>query len=530
MDGSHETPEPFYLSSPSSSHASSKIPKLDSPFTPENELARSPQSVQTVYKHLSRYQFESEVSNFVERHNIIEFNSEKYFVLGKSFLNDQRTFFVCWSLADGRRVSVGVIDCELPCTHGIIFKDYLLAIPFKKISNVLLEAFDLTNGFIPCGSFISSTEVYRPSPLDMKESGEPRLYAWADKRILLIDTIRNAPEAVIILLEAETEMNDNGRKKIITFKLLRRLKVKNVLVGGDNHFAPFFSGDQSDQGYFLAVGFQLNTGLNRVSSMVASVNLSSGAIRLFNPQRLTCSVKKNFYSPSERHRIIYLVVCTSKGYENPEPRFQSNEGDDEFMDANFIPGLEVGEVILFTNKGKLIKIGQEVQEQQLSMKDKKKYLCYKDENYILTEAIARGDRLFLLHQPDLEEKQLSCFQISTLKPQWRTSLSSVPPLILSQRQMLLSGFGHVLLAQQDHLMLFSQETGSLTGSFALRPTPQALPEATSEDEDPQKSPYALGQQGLWDAASLSHGPAAPAILIVHDVERLAPLVFDIIRM
>ena len=93
----------------------------------------------------------------------------------------------------------------------------------------------------------------------------------------------------------------------------------------------------------------------------------------------------------------------------------------------------------------------------------------------------------------------------------------------TQRLYLYASHGLVWLSSAKGCRLVDQETGHEKGPGLQYPSYQRqLPELDSLNED--TSPYAQTGFSIWDIKCVQN-----RLLIVHDIERCAPVVFDVIH-
>jgi len=455
-----------------------------------------------------------------------------FFVLGKSVAKPQgftqETHFVCWSLNGGDVIARGSAPYELPGTHAILVDGgFLLTIPFRNGANSLLEVRDVRENFALCATLQSDDLVTHPSPINYKESGEQRLHKWG-RRVLLID-ILNEEKSVAMLIQVEVETR-NGERRHVALITLKRLDLKDVLC---NYLAPIFSSDQN--GAYLTVAVQTRGSSARDDdgggddnnsptscALLVAINFAKGLLESFYPHQRTTLVKEDYMDENALYKLIFSTVTTENTFAiDAEGGGKTNES------AGGIS--EVAEVILLiVDPPTLIKIGEEVKNKGITLSDGSTP-SFTQEQEILIETTVRKGHLYVMHECREASRSLTCYGVEKFDTLWRVQLDSIPQLDLKQRQLLSTGFGFVWLTQRDRIVLFSPVSGHLLGSIALHPTERVLPTLRAKTH-PNKSPFAFNQIGVLDVAAMNEGPSAPAVIVVHDVEKLAPAVFDLLSI
>jgi len=108
---------------------------------------------------------------------------------------------------------------------------------------------------------------------------------------------------------------------------------------------------------------------------------------------------------------------------------------------------------------------------------------------------------------------------------WTIALNETS-INLDNRLYLKQCLGSVTVADCSGVHLFSSGSGKSLGKIKFRSVNRALPDVDPEDAD--QSFYAQTGLGIWDINSVAGGEAGGngALLVIHDLERCAPVFFD----
>ena len=108
---------------------------------------------------------------------------------------------------------------------------------------------------------------------------------------------------------------------------------------------------------------------------------------------------------------------------------------------------------------------------------------------------------------------------------WTIALNETS-IDLDNRLYLKQCLGSVTVADCSGVHLFSSGSGKSLGKIKFRSVNRALPDVDPEDAD--QSFYAQTGLGIWDINSVAGGEAGGngALLVIHDLERCAPVFFD----
>lgn len=138
------------------------------------------------------------------------------------------------------------------------------------------------------------------------------------------------------------------------------------------------------------------------------------------------------------------------------------------------------------------------------------------------ELIVKDKRVLVMHKLPQVGRLVYATNLS-LDLLWQLAIDShFPPLVSMQRLYLYASHGLVWLSSAQGCLLLDQEDRRKHGFIAYPKYERQLPELESLDEN--TSPYAQTGFSIWDMMVVKN-----QILIVHDIERCAPVVHDWIQ-
>ncbi len=472
--------------------------------------------------------------------------SEDYFVTAHSRKDLPclpQTRIKAWPLFQpSEEVSEATVSYELPFQHVLIWKNFLLYIPFPD-GICLLEARDIENRLALAGRIRVphegeenedelreeddwlSDNMQRLHPAEYKMSGPSRIYTFGD-RILLVDCPQWAePDSlekadiqwtIFFLTVSKTSCGK------VNFKLLHRVNVPKSsraavsLVHSDQHAAN------------IVLEFYVKVTRCRI---VVSCNMDSCAAHLLINEKN--SITAGLVSPS----AIY-IGCSSQ-------IFQPDVGL-----PGALPG-RVPEAILLTRSARCISLGKK----KLTSPSLSSWPCDAHDMVVAHGANVVACALVESRRGEgtMETKTyvLVGVHLATLHPIWhfehgqlglhlplaRSKLNSQMAKGTYQDPVLLSRFGLVFLASLPTGVKVIDAVNGMRlreADLDLPPFRRVLPEfgsSTTFTSDVDSGFYA-NRSGLWDLEILPPSEKGEKsrwrLLVVHDLERFAPLAFDVI--
>ena len=448
--------------------------------------------------------------------------SEQYFASLHSVQDAERTKVTAWPIAtrmapgEGPREALtGVIDCELPFQHILLKQNLLLYIPLNK-GWALLEACDLGNDCKTVARLFRSAEdegreggLFRQFPDVYKESGPQRIFSFRDK-VLVVD----CPDF-------SEDPEDKPRWKLF-FVTIGRHSSQAVFLQLEKEFTVSSSGHQylhlsmADQHEgSVALGFLSQDG----SLWVAVCNMeAAGATQ--------------FLAPDASRRRVGALACSPF-------RFTDKENGGLFRKVLFFDGDNV--YLSFSSRKTSTGKPYELRD------------CKASVSNFAVDHSAGVAVCFWFAKYCGDDTEVAGVCAGSLDLLWRTSLSSFllsrhvcschceDISVSSQHSPLLLAFsGLVLLGFPcGRVSVLRSRDGKKKGRLEMPRIRRVLPNLPLSRRSNHEvvGVYAQEECGvLWDLAVLPKAPKEEGedggwkLLVVYDLERYAPLVFDVVHL